>query len=559
MDCCICRTPAFSSPESFTDPSQVSFATDIWSVGVTLFHLISRSLPFDCSSPIAASINVAGDMESKAPDVRDSAPAAIRANISSSFSKVIAKCLEKCQEKRFASVDALATALYGCLVEKGEAMYSAFISYRVSSEKYHAQLLYELLNNTVTCSGHRVIVYLDTKRLVKGEDWEHGFSLGLLNSIVALPMLSKGVLTPMTRLSGSVEDMQDNVLKELIIMKVLKDSKLGRLTTIYPILCGPACSKDHPEYPKSHNFFHACSGLCDQLKKTHSPPTTKSVYNFLRRMKISCEENLEDLSVYAVISSLLSIQGHDLRSKADTEVEPFLEDDELVKNLYANPPSPPIDTTQLHRLKAELKALVPLIHDVLDSALADMSPLLFSPKYNTKGDSGHECSSEPKDSVNELNFGPEDTQTDFIDPADMEIQWEPDQYSIYSYVHEDPYPFSMINASPGYSSNIYNPEVDFDFQSHIHTRRMVFRTTGSVLPLKVKSDIVAAVSSLGSSQFSPVSYLDNSLVECKELGSQESATPQSVVCVSSQADLAMMDIGLRKDQNDSGVPERFEC
>ena len=36
----------------------------------------------------------------------------------------------------------------------------------------HAALLYDALNNTVTPAGHRVIVYLDVRRLVKGEDWE---------------------------------------------------------------------------------------------------------------------------------------------------------------------------------------------------------------------------------------------------------------------------------------------------------------------------------------------------------------------------------------------------
>ena len=499
MDLCIYRTPAFASPESFTEPSQVSFGTDIWSVGVTLFHLISGLLPFDCSSPIAASINVAGDMESKSPDVRDSAPAAVRPNISSLFSGVIAKCLEKCKEKRFASVDELATALYGCLVQKGEAMYSAFISYRVFSEKYHAQLLYELLNNTVTPSGHRVIVYLDTKRLVKGEDWEHGFSLGLLNSIVALPMLSKGVLIPMTRLSGSIADKQDNVLKELIIMKVLKDSKLGRLTMIFPILCGPACSKGDPEYPKSKDFFDTCLGLCAQIKKKSSPPITKSVYNFLRRMKIPCGENLEDISVHAIISSLLSLQGYNLLSKADLEVEIIDEDDDLVKSLLVSPPSPPLDIFQLQRLKAELKALVPLIHDVIDSALAEMSPLLFCPKSNTKGDSDFEFNSESKDSVDELVFGFGENHNDPIDPSDMEIQWGPDQYSIYSDVHEDPYQFCMINESPGCPSNIYSPEIDLNFQSPINIRRMVFKTAESVSPYVVSADIVNVVSALGSS------------------------------------------------------------
>jgi hypothetical protein len=29
-----------------------------------------------------------------------------------------------------------------------------------------------VLNNTVTPAGHRVINYLDVKRLVSGEDWE---------------------------------------------------------------------------------------------------------------------------------------------------------------------------------------------------------------------------------------------------------------------------------------------------------------------------------------------------------------------------------------------------
>jgi len=34
--------------------------------------------------------------------------------------------------------------------------FSTFISYRVFSEKIHAMLLHEVLNNTVTPSGHRV-------------------------------------------------------------------------------------------------------------------------------------------------------------------------------------------------------------------------------------------------------------------------------------------------------------------------------------------------------------------------------------------------------------------
>ena len=46
-------------------------------------------------------------------------------------------------------------------------VYTAFISYRVSSEAVHASMLYDALNNSVTPAGHRVIVFLDAKRLVK--------------------------------------------------------------------------------------------------------------------------------------------------------------------------------------------------------------------------------------------------------------------------------------------------------------------------------------------------------------------------------------------------------
>ena len=82
-----------------------------------MFHLISGKLPFDCSSPIAASINIAGDMNAKAPDVRDVAPEHLRASISSAFADVISKGLEKRLENRYASVDEMAAALHGCLVQ----------------------------------------------------------------------------------------------------------------------------------------------------------------------------------------------------------------------------------------------------------------------------------------------------------------------------------------------------------------------------------------------------------------------------------------------------------
>jgi serine/threonine protein kinase len=146
----------------------VSFQSDIWSLAVTLFQLVSGKLPFEFPSVAVASIVLAGNLDEKTPDVRDLAPDHVRSGISSAFAAVIAKGLEKRVKDRFQSVDEVATALHGCLVQRGEDVFSAFISYRVFSEKFHAHLLYEVLNNTITPGGHRVIVYLDAKRLVRG-------------------------------------------------------------------------------------------------------------------------------------------------------------------------------------------------------------------------------------------------------------------------------------------------------------------------------------------------------------------------------------------------------
>ena len=160
-------TPAYSAPENFNDVQNVSFQSDLWSLAVTLFELVSGSLPFECLSVMLAFASIAGNMDEKAPDVRDRAPEHVRSDISSAFAAVIAKGLEKKAVNRFRTVDEMATALHGCLVQRGEEMYSAFISYRVFSERFHALLLYEVLNNTITPGGVRVIVYLDAKRLVR--------------------------------------------------------------------------------------------------------------------------------------------------------------------------------------------------------------------------------------------------------------------------------------------------------------------------------------------------------------------------------------------------------
>ena len=55
---------------------------------------------------------------------------------------------------RFGTASEMDEALYACLITKGEAFYSAFISYRVASEAPLARLLFDELN-------HRLLFILE--------------------------------------------------------------------------------------------------------------------------------------------------------------------------------------------------------------------------------------------------------------------------------------------------------------------------------------------------------------------------------------------------------------
>ncbi len=105
------------------------------SAAATLFHLASGRLPFPCARAVDASVHIAGDLDLPPPDVRDAAPAHLRAGVSAVFAEALRRAMMRRRERRLGTVDELAEALHGCLVQRGEDVYSAFISYRVASEQ----------------------------------------------------------------------------------------------------------------------------------------------------------------------------------------------------------------------------------------------------------------------------------------------------------------------------------------------------------------------------------------------------------------------------------------
>ena len=365
-------TPPYMSPEMFKEPDKAIYPSDLWSLGVTMFEIVTSSLPFEAESELLWSIAIAGNMDAKAPNVLDKLHSENRSKFNNNLAKVISKALEKKVEERYGSVDEMHDAVYRCLIDQGEAFYSVFISYRVASELPLARFLFDELNHSTTPGGHRITVYWDAHRLVKGQDWEDGFATGLLNSLCIFPLLSYGSTAPLAalsehsladavakgweemplgrrRLQGIESDWEDNVLKEILIAGALLEKNAvhqkqgqGILQVAYPILIGRQQPEGHPDYPRMGNFFQVQGGGGIYPQRP-SPPTNRAVASFLRCKAGFSQERIcsvEERSVEAAISCLTRLQGCQMWNHPEDLAEEQLsrEQESLLGMGYGGPP-----------------------------------------------------------------------------------------------------------------------------------------------------------------------------------------------------------------------------
>jgi serine/threonine-protein kinase len=98
-------TPLYMSPEQMYSARRVDSRSDIWSLGVVLYELVSGRVPFEGTTITDI---CAGVTTRPAPSLRVSRP-----DVPRGFETVVAKCLEKDPALRYQSVAELAMALVG--------------------------------------------------------------------------------------------------------------------------------------------------------------------------------------------------------------------------------------------------------------------------------------------------------------------------------------------------------------------------------------------------------------------------------------------------------------
>ncbi|MBA2543144.1 MAG: serine/threonine protein kinase, partial [Deltaproteobacteria bacterium] len=93
-------SPAYMSPEQLRAHSTIDPRSDVWSLGVTMFELLTEKRPFEGDTPYELALTISNDPAAALPDT-----------VPAEVAKIVTRCLEKDRERRYKDVAELAAAL----------------------------------------------------------------------------------------------------------------------------------------------------------------------------------------------------------------------------------------------------------------------------------------------------------------------------------------------------------------------------------------------------------------------------------------------------------------
>ncbi len=100
----IVGTPSYMAPEQI-EGGTITAATDIYSLGIVMYEMLTGVLPFAADTPLATAMK---RLKAPAPSPRLQVP-----DIDAKWEAVVARCLEREPEQRFANTDEIVKALRG--------------------------------------------------------------------------------------------------------------------------------------------------------------------------------------------------------------------------------------------------------------------------------------------------------------------------------------------------------------------------------------------------------------------------------------------------------------
>jgi serine/threonine protein kinase len=345
---------SYMSPEMFREPGNATCSADFWSLGVTMYELVTKTHPFQAGpggkQNWAAVIS--GNMEEKAPNLLDRINADMRSVFDHSLALVTAKALEKEAINRYFSADDMHGAVFGCLVKNGKYLYSAYLTCRAESDWPLFKLLIDELNHSKTPGGHRVTVYFNHctgSGHDQGSNWDEHIANGLLHSICFFPILSFGLNAPRSALGGAEQNRENALIKEILIAcallerssksGVLLDGESGQLHAAVPIFVGQQLQQGSLEYPSKGNYLdvQGGSGLFSELP---SPSNSQAASLFLRDragLPVEVVKQVQERRVASALASMAKLEGCHLCNQTDDSVEAVLttEQKALVGKGYA--------------------------------------------------------------------------------------------------------------------------------------------------------------------------------------------------------------------------------